>query len=72
MKSSHLLLVLLIFVSGLYIIGFGIYTIAYTHLFVNGLLLIVSGLITFMVSVLILFEEIKSRNIYEKRRVKAY
>jgi hypothetical protein len=55
MKKSTLLLTLLL-LGGLYILGFGIYTLSITHLFFSGLVLTSYGLLISMFVVLVLLD----------------
>jgi hypothetical protein len=64
MKKFMLILVLMI--AGLYILGFGIYTVSITHMFLNGLALICLGALTFCLSVVLtseFFSERRNRKI---------
>jgi hypothetical protein len=64
MKKFMLILVLMI--AGLYILGFGIYTVSITHMFLNGLALICLGTLTFCFSVVLtseFFSERRNRKI---------
>ena len=49
-KIKSIVLLILLLIGGLYILGFGIYTISITQMFISGLVLISYGLILSMFS----------------------
>jgi len=44
-KIKSIVLLILLLIGGLYILGFGIYTISITQMFISGLVLISYGLV---------------------------
>jgi hypothetical protein len=53
---KNLLITLFFLFSGLYILGFGIYTIAYTHLEMSGLILVTIGTLTTTLSIVLIVD----------------
>ncbi len=49
-KIKSIVLLILLLIGGLYILGFGIYTISITHLFKSGIVLTCYGLVLSMFS----------------------
>ena len=58
---KRFMLILALMISGLYILGFGIYTVSITHMFLNGLALICLGALTFCFSVVLTLEYFSER-----------
>jgi len=58
---KRFMLILALMISGLYILGFGIYTVSITHLFLNGLALICLGALIFCFSVVLTSEYFSER-----------
>jgi hypothetical protein len=55
-KIKSIVLLILLLVGGLYILGFGIYTISITQMFISGLVLIGYGLLLSMFSSYLLYD----------------
>lgn len=55
-KIKSIVLLILLLVGGLYILGFGIYTISITQMFISGLVLIGYGLVLSMFSSYLLYD----------------
>lgn len=55
-KIKSIVLLILLLIGGLYILGFGIYTISITHLFVSGLVLIGYGVVLSLFSSYMLYD----------------
>lgn len=55
-KIKSIVLLILLLVGGLYILGFGIYTISITHLFISGLVLIGYGVVLSLFSSYMLYD----------------
>jgi hypothetical protein len=63
---KRFMLILALMIAGLYILGFGIYTVSITHMFWNGLALICLGTLIFCLSVVLtsdFFSERRNRKI---------
>jgi hypothetical protein len=55
-KIKSIVLLILLLIGGLYILGFGIYTISITHLFISGLVLTCYGVLLSMFSSYLLID----------------
>ena len=55
-KIKSIVLLILLLIGGLYILGFGIYTISITQMFISGLVLIGYGLLLSMFSSYLLYD----------------
>ena len=55
-KIKSIVLLILLLVGGLYILGFGIYSISITHLIVSGIVLICYGVVLSLFSTYLLID----------------
>ena len=55
-KIKSIVLLILLLIGGLYILGFGIYTISITQMFISGLVLISYGVVLSMFSSYLLYD----------------
>ena len=55
-KIKSIVLLILLLIGGMYILGFGIYTISITHLFISGLVLISYGVVLSLFSSYLLYD----------------
>ena len=63
---KKLILALLIFVAGLYVTAFGVFTISIVHMFWTGVALIVLGVLTLSMLLLLLWERHTEKRYYER------
>lgn len=63
MKKS--ILALLIFVAGMYVTAFGLFTISIAHMFWTGIALVVLGVLTLSMLCILLWERRAEKRYYE-------
>ena len=62
---KKLILALLVFVAGMYVTAFGVFTISIAHMFWTGISLVVLGVLTLSMLLILLWERRVEKRYYE-------
>lgn len=63
---KKLILALLVFVAGMYVTAFGLFTLSIAHMFWTGVALVVLGILTLSMLLILLWEDRTEKRYYDR------